>query len=430
VRADGQAARAGESRSRVSWFATVSPLRHLPALCLALGCAGETVVYDAPDGAAWREGRAQWSAPDAGAPLAFVTNSRGNTVSVLDLSARRVLTTVPVPVIPLAENGPHHLAVDIARGVIYTPLSMPAPLNVPGPHGDHGNAFVNGIFVKRDLRTLRLLGQVEVDPNPGDMILSHDRRRAYVSHFDMARALANVGSRPAQLSNVIEIDVERMVTLRRIPTCVAAHGMALSPDDRTLYIACTGDDALGVIDLSASPAAVRLVQLTEGAMPAGGAPTFAPYSLGISPDGRRVWVGLSANLNRVLIAFDTARGAFDGSRILRQFPGYPWFPGFSADGSTLLVPTQNQGSVVMLRDDPTPRVLMTRTFPEGECVLPHQVSLGPDGLYYLVCEGVFSSQRQVPGTVLALHPDDLRTVARYDVGSVPDAIVFDPPVSL
>jgi hypothetical protein len=56
--------------------------------------------------------------------------------------------------------------------------------------------------------------------------------------------------------------------------------------------------------------------------------------------------------------------------------------------------------------------------------------LGPDGLYYLVCEGVFSSQRQVPGTVLALHPDDLRTVARYDVGFVPDAIVFDPPVSL
>jgi YVTN family beta-propeller protein len=233
----------------------VSASWHVPALCLALGCAGETVVYDTPDGAPWREGRAQWSAPDAGAPVAFVTNSRGNSVSVLDLNARRVLTTVPVPVVPLAENGPHHLAVDVARGVIYTPLSMPAPVNVPGPHGDHGNAFVNGVFVKRDLRTLRLLGQVEVDPNPGDMVLSHDRRRAYVSHFDMARALANVGDRPSQLSNVIEIDVERMVTLRRIPTCVAAHGMALSADDRTLYLACTGDDALGVIDLSRRPAA-------------------------------------------------------------------------------------------------------------------------------------------------------------------------------
>jgi hypothetical protein len=54
---------------------------------------------------------------------------------------------------------------------------------------------------------------------------------------------------------------------------------------------------------------------------------------------------------------------------------------------------------------------------------------GPDGLYYLVCEGRPPTQRQVPGTVLALHPDDLRTVARYDVGFVPDAIVFDPPVS-
>jgi DNA-binding beta-propeller fold protein YncE len=404
-------------------------LRSTVLLALSLGCAGETVVYDRLDGGAWGPGRAQWSRPDAGAAVAFVTNSRGNSVAVLDLTARRVLATVPVPVVPLAENGPHHLAIDVRQGVIYTPLSMPAPVSAPGPHGDHGNALVSGVFVKRDLYTLRLLGQVEVDPNPGDMVLSHDRRRAYVSHYDMARALSNVGDRAAQLSNVVEVDTERMVALRRIPVCVAAHGMALSLDDRTLYIACTGDDALAVVDLAANPAAVRLAPLIAGAQPAGGSPTFAPYSLALSPDGSRVWVGLSANMNRVLAGFDTARGAWDPSRILRQFPGYPWFPGFSADGSTLVVPTQNQGAVVMLRDGVTPTVLRTVNFTESMCVLPHQVALGPDGLYYLVCEGVWSAQRQVPGNVLALHPDDLRVVARYDVGFVPDAIVFDPAVA-
>lgn len=405
-----------------------SPLRSSLALSLCLGCGTEVVVYDAPDGAAWGTARAQWSRPDAGVPLAFVTNSRQNSVAILDLSARRVITTLPVPVIPLAENGPHHLAIDPVRRVLYTPLSMPAPVTSPGPHGDHGLASVSGIFVKRDLYTLRLLGQVEVDPNPGDMVLSHDRRRAYVSHFDMARALSNVGDRAAQLSNIVEVDVERMTVLRRIPTCVAAHGMALSADDRTLYVACTGDDALGVIDLSASPAGVRLVTLTEGAQPASGSPIFSPYSLAMAPDGRRVWVGLSANMNRALIAFDTAAGRWDSARILRQFPGYPWFPGFSADGATLVVPTQNQNAVVMLRDGDAPTVLRTSYFNESTCVLPHQVSLGPDGLYYLVCEGVWSAQRQVPGNVLALHPDDLRVVARYDVGFVPDAIVFDPAV--
>jgi len=45
------------------------------------------------------------------------------------------------------------LAVDVARGVIYTPLSMPAPVNIPGPHGEHGNALVSGVLVKRDLYT-------------------------------------------------------------------------------------------------------------------------------------------------------------------------------------------------------------------------------------------------------------------------------------
>lgn len=399
------------------------------SLALALGCSAESPAPVGADGGAWETYRAQWSRPDAGAALAFVTNSRQNSVAILDLAARRVLTTLPVPVVPLAENGPHHLAIDPVRRVIYTPLSMPAPVTSPGPHGDHGLASVTGIFVKRDLYTLRLLGQVEVDPNPGEMVLSHDRRRAYVSHFDMARALANVGDREGQLSNVIEIDVDRMTVLRRIPVCVAAHGMALSADDRTLYVACTGDDALGVVDLSTTPAGVRVVTLTEGAQPASGSPIFAPYALAMSPDGRRVWVGLSANMNRALVAFDTAAGRWDPARILRQFPGYPWFPGFSADGSTLIVPTQNQNAVVMLRDGDTPSVLRTERYDEATCALPHQVSLGPDGLYYLVCEGVWSSQRQTPGNVLALHPDDLRIIARYDVGFVPDAIVFDPAVT-
>ena len=92
----------------------------------------------------------------------------------------------------------------------------------------------------------------------------------------------------------------------------------------------------------------------------------------------------------------------------------------------MVVPTQGRDSVTRLSTGPGLALRDQRYFTPEECTLPHQVAYGPDGLYYLVCEGRHTSDpaRSQPGSILALHPDDLRTVRSFPVGVFPDAIVF------
>ncbi len=387
-------------------------------------CGEERVVYDRPDAAPWASRCERPDLPDGGlGSVAYVSNSLMNSVSVLDLVGGRTLATHPVGVGPLAENGPHHLALDLNQGVLYTPLSFPAPPIPAGPHAEHGSASTPGVFVKRSLCDFQLQGQIDLDPNPGDIVLSPDGRTAYVSHFDLRRALANVGSAEAQRSHLLVIDTRTMTRTATVPVCVAAHGMALSSDGRQLYMACYGDDALGVVSLDGPRPIVNLVYI--GAAPSSvTSPTHGPYALGLSPDGTTVWV--DCTVSGVLIAYDIAAGRFDEGRLTRRLGGKPYFPGFSPDGATMIVPAQGRDSIVRLTTRAPLTVLQQVSFPTDECVLPHQVAYGPDGLYYLVCEGRHGSDPTLnaPGTVLALHPDDLSVVRRFTVGMFPDAIVF------
>ena len=282
------------------------------------GCGEERVVYDRPDASAWGPRCERASLPDGGVGnVAYVSNSLMNSVSVLDLAAGRTLATHPVSVGPLAENGPHHLAIDLAAGVLYSPLSFPAPAIPAGPHAEHGSAASPGVFVKRSLCDFRLLGQIDLDPNPGDLVLS--------------------------------------------------------------------------------------------------------------PDGGTVWVGCT--VSGLLLAYDVAAGRFDETRLTRRLPGKPYFPGFSPDGATMVVPTQGRDSLARVTTRAPLTVLQQVAFAPDQCVLPHQVAYGPDGLYYLVCEGRQGTNPALnqPGTVLALNPDDLSVVRQFTVGVFPDAIVFARP---
>ena len=93
-------------------------VQFLPLTAAALaGCGEERVVYDRLDAGAWGPRCTTAGIPDGG--LGYVSNSLMNSIAVLDLAAGAVRGTHPVGVGPLAENGPHHLAVDVAheRGV-------------------------------------------------------------------------------------------------------------------------------------------------------------------------------------------------------------------------------------------------------------------------------------------------------------------------
>ncbi len=402
------------------------------ALCAAAlaGCGEEVTRYAPLDASAWDAPAASWEVPDGGAAgYGFVSNSLMNSVSVLDLASRRTIATLPVGVVPLTENGPHHLAIDRAANAIFMPLSMPPAAIPSGPHAAHGSSTRPGVLIKRALDDFRLLGRVDVDANPGDMLLSPDRRRIFVSHFDLVRAQNNINNREAQRSNLLVVDARTMERTLSIPVCVAAHGMVVSPDGNTVYMACYGDDALGVVSLATTPPTVRLVPINGQLSTTPTSPTYGPYAVTPSPDGSTVWVSCSppdpsAGNRGLLIAFDTRTGAFDTARVTRSLIGTPLFGAYSPDGATMVIPLQGRDALARVTTSAPLRVMEQVPVSSAECVLPHQVSLGPDGRYYLVCEGVHDRIRQERGSVLALSPDDLSVVARYEVGVFPDAIYF------
>ena len=116
----------------------------------SIGCAAPAPTYVAPDASAWSLRPTRWVPADAGsAGYALVSNSLSNSISVLDLTAGTTLATIPVGVVPLTENGPHHIAFDPREGTLFTPLSFPPAAIPAGPHAAHGSSQRPGTLVKR-----------------------------------------------------------------------------------------------------------------------------------------------------------------------------------------------------------------------------------------------------------------------------------------
>ncbi len=403
--------------------------RLLAPLVALLGAAcgsSDAPVYDAPDASPWRTVRAP-VVPHLAGGVAIVSELGSDSVSVLDLAGGRTLATVPVGLTPLAANGPHDLAVDAHARVFYTPLTFPPPVLVPGPHAAHGSSVTPGVLEKRSFDGFTLLGQVQVDANPGDVVASDDGSRVYVSHFDLARAIAHPGDRPSQLSRVYVIDAATMRVLAAVPVCVAGHEMELSDDGRTVYLACYGDDALAVIDVSVVPPVPVLVPI--GSAVASASPVYGPYATALSPDGSTVWVVAQPPDSRgtgsgFVFAFDTATRRFDLTRTLTLHLGRPFFPDFSDDGGTMFLPVQGPDALLRVHLGTPPTITQTVSFTADQCRLPHRASTGPDGRVYVACEGLHTATQTAPSVVLGLDGVTLDPRTRFDVGVDPEDILF------
>lgn len=401
-----------------------SPARHpLAALALlaafAPACSqGDPPVihqYDPYEGEAYPDRRTPLTIPEGGA--GFVTNSYSDTVSVFALATGETLLTVPVGRDPVSLDGPHHIAVSPSGDAVYIALSYPV-VGLTGPHASHGASQRSGYAQKLDGADLSVIGQVRVDTNPGEIVLSEDGKRVVTSHFDLQRALQNLGDIDAARATVAVMDTAQMLdhgspAAARITTCVAPHGMVLSrPDGATAYVACYGEDAIAVVDLDAGQVTARV---PVGANAEGfGDPVYGPYSLVASPSGDLLAIGDTVS-NDVRF-FDTKTAAMKEGAVLSTF-GAPYFPAWFPDGSKLLVPTQGPDAVVVF-DVEAQTELAHRDFTGDDCLLPHVAVPMKDGTFALVCEG----DHVTPGKVIWLDPDTLETVRTVTVGVYPDAL--------
>jgi DNA-binding beta-propeller fold protein YncE len=350
----------------------------------------------------------------------YVTNNGSDSISVIDRDGDSVIS-VPVDMDPDAHEAPHHIAVDSVSKNVFVALAFPPEAKTNAkkdPHASHGNAANAGKLARLDLATLAVRESRDVDENPGDVILTHDRKRVLVSHFDMRRAMdvaaEGKASPSTMFAELVVFDAKDMKRLGGRAVCVAPHGITTTKDDRTAYVACYGSDELAVVDLSSNTFTTSRIPLgaTQGVP---GVPRFGPYSATLSPDEKLVVVADLEGQDIRVLDRETKRFLPEKSVPLAAKAFMPAF----VDGHTLLVPTQSPDGLARVDLDGA-KVERRTSFPKAQCALPHVARVAKDGRAYVVCEG----DHHAPGSVVEIDPVTLAVKKTWTVGVYPDGLAF------
>jgi DNA-binding beta-propeller fold protein YncE len=348
----------------------------------------------------------------------YVTNNGSDTISVLDRDGDAV-QNVPVDLEPDDHEAPHHLALDPVSKSMFVALAFPpAPSKKKDPHASHGGSDDPGRVVRMDLGNLAVTKEVDVDENPGDVVLSHDRSKVFVTHFDMKRAMnvaAKGGASPSTMfARLLVLDAKTMKELDARAVCTAPHGVATTKDDKTAFVACYGSDEIAVVDLSAPGLPTSRIPL--GSAPGvPGVPRYGPYSATIAPDESFVVVAdLEGQDVRV---FDRAKKAFVADKTV-PLAAKAFMPAF-VDTHMVLVPTQAPDGLAKVDLDAA-KVVARGALTKAECALPHVVKVAKDARIFMVCEG----DHTAPGSVVELDPATLAVKKRWQVGVYPDGIAL------
>lgn len=273
---------------------------------------------------------------------AIVTNSDGDSVSIIDRDSYKVLKTLPVG------DYPHHMivsldgrylyvgnthsdtvsAVDLATETIVKTIPLLDPYNLYySPDRSLlvttatrlGRVEVHAVEEWSEIGKAagwKRLAQISTGKDPNHFAFSPDGQFMYVSNEyshqlsvidlkerKLARQL-NPGRRPVDVSlapggktlfvaiygegRVTVYDTESFKEIERIPTGAGAHGMAMSVDGKTLFVSNRDASSVSVI-------AVASRKVTQNfTIPQG------PDMMEVTPDGRELWVtsryGASVNV--------------------------------------------------------------------------------------------------------------------------------------
>jgi DNA-binding beta-propeller fold protein YncE len=401
----------------------------LLALALAAGCGEQVAVYDGPS--------FPHDPPPPGPLAGRLVSSNGgdDTLSIIDPSGAAAPGRVVVGLSPVEIERPYRLAADPAGRFLYVNLSLTPPSPSTGPHGGHGASSFPGWVLKLETAHGREVARAAVDPNPSDAVLTRDGKLLYVTHYDLGRWGRGALLKDLRLgdSHLLALDTETMTLRTRVPVCPAAHAVRLSPDEATAYVAC-GPDELAIVELRASPPAVRRVPLAPDLAETAGC-LHCPYTLALAPDGT-VWVaGLGPASGRTgggtLDVFDPTLpggGAFDPRRALAREGSLVFVafaPGAAGERLYLLEQREQAHSLrVYTPDGPDrpPRELAALALPAAQCQWPDSMVLD-GGRGHLIClgDGVH------PGTYAAVDLATPALLGAQPIGVFPDGLVLVPP---
>jgi DNA-binding beta-propeller fold protein YncE len=390
---------------------TAPPIVATVALVTLAACGD--VVYDADSH--WDDPR---DLPEIGAGKIIVTNSGDDTLSWLDLENLDVVFEEPVGRVAPEREGPHHGAVLPDGSAYFVGLSNFVPGSGSGPHGSHGTGSVPGYLLKYDTATHELVGETQVDRSPGDVRITPDGRYVLQSHFDLLRILEVVeagGSDEEMVATLAIIDAATMQRVAMVPVCPAPHGVAISQDSSTAYVACWATDELAVVTLDTRTVARYPVGIapSDPTMP-----MHEPYAVAISPDDGSVWVSCLRSSD--IRIFDPATASWDETRGPVSTIGAPFFIDFNADGTRAYAPVQVSNELLEI-DTQTGDILRTLPLNIDGCRAPHAALVLPsEEKALVVCEGDHID----PGSVAIVLLAPFAVEAVRTVGVFPDDAIL------
>lgn len=204
------------------------------------------------------------------AHAAVVSLPDDDRLAIVDLDARRVVTTRTVGRDPVGPDAPTDLASSgtAAERVIYTLLAPAAPAIPSGPHAARASPDRVAWLVAYAASDARAVAELRVGPHSGALAASDDGKRLVVTHFDL-RGDADGGPpdggdfvRATLLDMPTDALLPNAAPPREIPACVGARGVALSPGGGQIaVVACSGEDALARVDLGSRE--VRRIPVTS-----------------------------------------------------------------------------------------------------------------------------------------------------------------------
>jgi YVTN family beta-propeller protein len=207
---------------------------------------------------------------------------------------------------------------------------------------------------------------------------------------------AYVGNFKDNTISVIDIDLKRVTATIAVPP--GPHGMAITPDNRWVYVASDGTSTVSVID-TATDKLVESIEVGKN-----------PHGVAVTPDGKVVLVGVYDTDSVVLI--DTATRKVIGSIPI----GKPHNIAVHPNGRVAYVGSQAPGKFSLVTINLTDRTLTGTLSLEKT---PRGLEFSPSGSYLYITQAGLES-------VAVVDPANNKIVSEIPVGVSPHYANFTP----
>ncbi|HOC68751.1 MAG: Cytochrome D1 heme domain protein [Candidatus Hydrogenedentes bacterium ADurb.Bin101] len=227
--------------------------------------------------------------------------------------------------------------------------------------------------------SLTPIAKITTGPNPHEIVLSADRRFAYLSNY----------APPGNTISVIDLVNRKHVRQISTGEFGRIHGAAIAPDGRHAYF--TAGQSGYVVEVDTATCKVIRALPTHGKI---------SHMVVVSPDGKRLYTANIVTENVSVI--DRASGD-----LIAQVPCGKGAEGmcFTPDGRHLWVGNQEAGSITII-DVNTHTALETFSCPG----MPVRIRFTPDGRRALVASWTD------PGELVVLEADTHKEIKRLPVG--------------